>query len=86
MYSHFASGLYGKTMPPQNNFKAPWFDEVQQSVSIALQLNQNLRNPQYCPGPNKEVQRNARSITYIMLERTRRMVITPPSLSSHRPS
>jgi hypothetical protein len=54
MYSHFASGSHGETMPPQNNFKAPWVDEVQQSVSIALQLNQNLSNPQYCPGPNKE--------------------------------
>ncbi len=54
MYSHFASGSYGETMPPQNNVKAPWVDEVQQSVSISLQLNQNLSNPQYCPGPNTE--------------------------------
>jgi hypothetical protein len=54
MYNHFASGSYGETMPPQNNFKAPWVDKVQQLVSITLRLNQNLSNPQYCPGPNKE--------------------------------
>jgi hypothetical protein len=54
MYSHFAPDMHGETMPGQNNEGAPWVDEVQQSVSVALQLNQNLSNPRYCPGPNAE--------------------------------
>lgn len=56
MYSIFASEMYGETIPGQNNefVKSPFVDEVQQSVSVSLLLNQNLKLPQYCPGPSEE--------------------------------
>lgn len=39
MYSHYNPHTYGETMPPQNHAQSPWIDEVQQSVSVNLDLN-----------------------------------------------
>eukprot|EP00584_Thalassiosira_punctigera_P005954 CAMPEP_0172540772 /NCGR_PEP_ID=MMETSP1067-20121228/11704_1 /TAXON_ID=265564 ORGANISM="Thalassiosira punctigera, Strain Tpunct2005C2" /NCGR_SAMPLE_ID=MMETSP1067 /ASSEMBLY_ACC=CAM_ASM_000444 /LENGTH=776 /DNA_ID=CAMNT_0013326685 /DNA_START=99 /DNA_END=2425 /DNA_ORIENTATION=+ len=58
MYSHFAPDLHGETIPPQKHASgnvAPWIDEVQQTVSVNLELQQsdivknNAEHPQYCP-------------------------------------
>jgi len=48
IYSHFAPNMHGEVVPPQRNVKSPWVDEVQQTVSVALELNQNPNHPQYC--------------------------------------
>jgi hypothetical protein len=40
--------MHGEVIPPQRNVKSPWVDEVQQTVSVALELNQNPNYPQYC--------------------------------------
>lgn len=44
VYSHYSPDLHGEAMPPQNRDDSPWADEVQQSVSVNLHLN---NNPEY---------------------------------------
>ena len=39
IYSHYTPNMYGETFPPQNNGESPWIDEVQQTVSVNLDLN-----------------------------------------------
>ena len=60
-YSHFAPDMHGETMPPQKHpaktprDAAPWIDEVQQSVSVNLELNKNPnKSPQYCPSSDTD--------------------------------
>jgi len=52
IYSHFTPDMHGETWPPQEHDDAPWIDEVQQTISVNINLNK--RNIQeYCPGfPN----------------------------------
>jgi len=49
IYSHYAPGLHGETMPPQKHAYSPWIDEVQQSVAVNTVLNKNDDFSQYCP-------------------------------------
>jgi hypothetical protein len=46
--------MHGETLPPQNNVKSPWVDEVQQTTTTVLYLNQNTSLKQYCPSGNKD--------------------------------
>ena len=39
LYSHRAPDLHGESFPPQAHPGAPWVDEVQQTVSVNLRLN-----------------------------------------------
>jgi len=60
IYSHYAPDMWGETLPPQRHGtkengkgKAPWVDEVYQSVAVNTKLNQINReydHPQYCEG------------------------------------
>jgi hypothetical protein len=50
MYSILFPNSLGEIIPPQNHPDAPWLDEVQQMVSVAGALNQNVYNNKQCPG------------------------------------
>jgi len=51
IYSHFCPDLHGETIPPQNHVDHPWVDEVHQSVSVNINLNQRagMCNGDTCP-------------------------------------
>jgi hypothetical protein len=54
MYSHYSPDMHGEAIPPQNNPQSPWVDEVQQTTTTVLYLNQNASLKQFCPSGNKD--------------------------------
>ena len=50
MYSILFPNSLGEITPPQHHSNAPWLDEVQQIVSVATGLNQNIYDTKQCHG------------------------------------
>ena len=59
MYSIFFQNSLGEITPPQKHDAAPWVDEVQQTVAVALGLNMNTSLPEYCSGVEANKDNNA---------------------------